>query len=147
MVACRGSSRRLVQAHRDAARRVEIHPGHPGLGQSARLQHGQDDGRRLDFDEARRRRQTPGVRVDGPGDEGVVEVVPGRTIPPSRQSPAPAAIAYSKVWLQCWNWKFAPSGVDRRGGSIHTPDGQPLHERMIERYRLPSASTLKLGMP
>jgi hypothetical protein len=51
------------------------------------------------------------------------------------------------VWLQCWNWKFAPSGVARRGGSIQTPEGQPLHDRMSERYMLPSASTLNPGMP
>ena len=64
---------------------------------------------------------------------GLLYSWPSRTIPASRQSPADATSAYSKRWLQCWNWKFAPSGVDRRGGSIQTPDGHPLHDRMSER--------------
>src|SRR5215203_1064738 len=78
---------------------------------------------------------------------GLLYSCPTRTIPPARQSPAEDVTAYSKRWLQCWNWKFAPSGVDRRGGSIQTPDGHPLHDRISERYRLPSDSTLKPGRP
>ena len=85
--------------------------------------------------------------VERPSDERIVELVAGPDDPAVAPVAGAAASAYSNVWLQCWNWKFEPSGVDRRGGSIQTPDGQPLHERMIERYRLPSVSTLKLGMP
>ena len=72
---------------------------------------------------------------------------PLRTTSPWRQSPAPATSAYSNVWVQCWNWKFEPSGTERRGGSIHTPDGQPLQPRISDRNIVPSASTLKPGSP
>src|SRR5918999_2144569 len=78
---------------------------------------------------------------------GLLNSCPVRTTSASRQSPDRPTTAYSKVWLQCWNWKFDPSGTVRCGGSIHTPDGQPLHERITDRYMLPSVSTLKPGRP
>ena len=45
------------------------------------------------------------------------------------QSPSPVVGVCSKTWLQCCAWKLDPSGAARRGGSIQTPAGNPLHER------------------
>ncbi len=67
--------------------------------------------------------------------------------PASRQSPSPDTSAYSKVWVQCCNWKLEPSGAVRRGGSIQVPDGQPVHERISEVCSVPSESTAKPGIP
>ena len=64
-----------------------------------------------------------------------------------RQSPSPETSAYSKVCVQCCSWKLDPSGAVRRGGSIHVPDGQPVHERISDMCSVPSESTANPGIP
>src|SRR5262249_41956719 len=64
-----------------------------------------------------------------------------------RQSPAPLTSAYEKSWVQCWSWNAAPSGRVRLGGSIQTPDGQPVQDRISDRCSAPVTSTAKPGSP
>ena len=72
---------------------------------------------------------------------------PARANPASRQSPGPAASAYSNVWLQCCQAKLVPSGAVRLSPSIHTPHGQALHERISAICRVPSGLARLLGVP
>ncbi len=72
---------------------------------------------------------------------------PAAAKPAERQSPGPAASAYSNVWLQCCQAKLLPSGTVRWSPSIHTPDGQALHERISAMCSVPSGLTRLLGVP
>ena len=64
-----------------------------------------------------------------------------------RQSPDPAASAYSKVWLQCCHAKLLPSGTARFGPSIQVPLGQALHARISEMQASPAGVTRLPGRP
>ena len=64
-----------------------------------------------------------------------------------RQSPRPAASAYSNVWLQCCSENALPSGVVRRSPSIQIPDGHALHDRISDMCRVPSGVTTPPGVP
>ncbi len=72
---------------------------------------------------------------------------PATAKPAARQSPVPAASAYSNVWLQCCQAKLLPSGAVRFSPSIHTPDGHALHERISAMCSEPSGETRLLGVP
>ena len=68
-----------------------------------------------------------------PAAGGCILAGPGK--PAVRQSPDPAASAYSKVWLQCCHAKLLPSGTVRFSPSIQIPLGQALHARISEMQR------------
>ena len=70
-----------------------------------------------------------------------------RLKPAVRQSPGPAASAYSNVWLQCCQAKLLPSGAARRSPSIQIPDGHALHERISDMCSVPSGVTTQPGVP
>ena len=73
--------------------------------------------------------------------------VPAALKPASRQSPCPAASAYSNVWLQCCHAKLLPSGAARLSPSIHTPAGHELQHRISDMCSVPSGLTAQPGVP
>ncbi len=89
----------------------------------------------------------PGCRPVSQASRSWLYSWPATAKPASRQSPGPAASAYSNVWLQCCQAKLLPSGAVRWSPSIHTPDGQALHERISAMCSVPSGETRLPGVP